>query len=197
MYFESKGQNDTLISWYKDEASLQDNSPGHYTIISTFSGSLHGKTELTFGSIGRRDKGEYRVVIENTHGIIPSEQRRVEAQFTVDVSILPATPINLSVIADQSSTVIWSLRNMTVDESADYQNVTIYSTDGSVAAWCTVDGLARHAVFSLTPGQMYSVEVTAVNQDGKVTSEAYLFQTQPGGMLIYTQSIKLLMLLLF
>ncbi len=190
--FESKNsENNTLVSWSKDATSLQDSTP-RYVITNTFYDSLTGETRLTFPSLGRRDKGVYRVVIENPHRIIPRNLRRVETQFAVDVSILPATPTNLiaSSISDTTATLSWSLPFRTTDEAADSQTITVRSGN-SVVLRRVVEGSARQLLLSLTPAQQYNVSIVAANQDGNVTSNYYLFQTSLGGMYRANSHIEL------
>lgn len=152
-----------------------------------YTDSSNGQTQLMFTSIGRRDKGEYRVVIENTHQIIPYELSRVETLFSVDVSIQPAQPTDLTTqdVTDTSATTLtWSLLTRTDDESADNQTISIrYNMNGSVAVQRVVEGTARQVPLSLLPGHQYTGQILAANQDGTSLSTNYTFWTSFGGML--------------
>lgn len=183
--FESKMSNQTHISWYKNNISLQDSIPERHDVRNE---SLNSQTALIFEPIRRSHRGQYRVVIENTHGIIPPDRRFVEAYFMVNVSIPPATPTNLS--AEQFSTrLTWSLTNVTSDDSADNLTIKVSYKNGSLAMNRQVNGDVRELQLSLIPGQSYLVEISAQNQDGIAVSEEYAFQTLPGGMCGYACSL--------
>lgn len=182
VHFQSKSINDTLISWYKDNTSLQDSVQGRQDILDP----LGSQTRLSFEPIRRSDGGEFRVVIENSHRIIPTNQRMAEARFTVKVLILPSTPTQLNArgISDQAATLSWTLDSITSDESPDNQTITIhYAANNTMAKQVAVPGERRDWLLHLVPGMNYRVRVVARNQDGIATSEQYQFQTLTGGRL--------------
>lgn len=180
IYFRSKNINETHVSWYKDGNSLQN-------IITRPLGASNGITQMVFNPIRRSDRGEYLVVIENSHGIIPSSQRRVEANFSVLVSIAPAQPTELNVnsISDKAATVSWSVSLNNEDESASNQTVTVYYANHTVANQKVVGGGVRQQQLSLIPGEMYYTKVRAQNQDGIAVSQNYTFQTLTGGEKVF------------
>lgn len=176
VHYQSKNRIETHISWYKDGNSLQNG-------INRPLNASHGLTQMTFDPIRRRDRGEYVVVIENSHSIIPINQRRVEARFTVSVSILPAipTPIRVSGITDKAATLSWSLILRNNDESADNQTVTVYLLNGTMAYQRVVGGDIRQEQLSLIPAERYYAQVKAENEDGYVLSQNRSFQALIGG----------------
>ena len=177
--FHSKNSEDTSVSWYRDGRSLQN---ANTVPLDLDAGNW--LTQMTFNPIRRSVRGNYLVVIENAHSIIPSNQRRVEVRFTIMVSILPAEPMRLNVngISDQSATLSWSLVYNHTDASADNQTVAVYYWNGTVAYHRVVEGEARETQLSLIPGERYYARVTAQNQDGITASQNHSFQTLSGGM---------------
>lgn len=175
VHFQSKNINETTITWYKDNLAIDS--------ITEQQDPIDFQTKITFNPIRRRNKGEYVVVIENTHDIIPVNQRRIEAHFTIDVSISPATPIivNVNEISDQAATLLWLATPTDSDESADNQTITIQYENGSIAEDKTVGGDIRQLQLSLIPGESYLAQVQAQNQDGSATSMQYSFLTLTGG----------------
>lgn len=145
---------------------------------------MSGTTNITFTSLRRSDKGQYRVVIENTHEIIPSHLRRTEANFTVDVSILPATPSRLTTTSETatSATLSWSLNTTTSDEQADNQTITLHSVeDDLIVMRQVVAGTScQFELSSLIPLHHYRVNIVAVNQDGTARSDHHVFWTLAG-----------------
>ena len=178
--FHSKTVTDTHISWYKDDVSIQDNIPGRHDDLL---GTQESTTQLTFDPISRSNEGEYRVIIENSHPIIPSELRSVEIVFTVRVSILPATPEALTTrnISDQTALLTWTVPSTTTDDYPDYQIIEITGT-GVMSHQVAED--IRTLQLELIPGQTYSVQVVTWNRDGNATSEPFNFQTLAGGKLM-------------
>jgi hypothetical protein len=139
---------------------------------------------MTFNPIRRSDRGEYNVVIENNHDIIPNDQRRVEARFSVVVSIPPVKPthLNVNALSDRSATLSWSISSNNNDESADNQTITVYyHTSGMVAYKMVVGGEVRQVMLSLIPGVRYTTTVATENVDGVTVSENRTFQTLTGG----------------
>lgn len=176
IHFQSKNSDETSVSWYRNGRSLQNS-------ITVLDAAGNGLTEMIFNPIRRSDSGEYLVVIENSHGIIPSNQRRVEAHFTVMVSILPAEPAELNVhgISDKTATLSWSVTPNNNDESALNQTITVYYRNGTVAYQRVVGGTVRQEQLVLIPGEMYFTTVMARNQDGYTVSQNWPFQTLTGG----------------
>ena len=178
VHFQSKTVNETTITWYKDNLPIDSS-------ITEQQDSTNFQTKMFFNPIRRRNKGEYVVVIENTHGIIPVNQRRIEAHFIVEVYILPAMPtmVNVNEISDQAATVSWLLDTLTDsdDELADNQTITIQYANGSIAEEKTVGGDIRQSQLSLIPGERYLAQVQAQNQDGSATSMQHPFITLTGG----------------
>ena len=142
---------------------------------------------MYFDPIRRSDKEEYVTVIENTHSIIPTNQVRVTAHFTVEVSILPATPMMLHVsdISNRAATLLWSYAPLSGDESADNQTIIVKYTSGSIAEDLTVRGDIRQLQLSLFPGEAYLAQVVAQNEDGTSRSSHLSFLTLAGGNYIY------------
>lgn len=178
VYFRSKMSNETYISWYKDGNSLQADMRS-----TTQLDSISSKTEMTFNPIRRSDGGEYNVVIENTHGIIPDNQRRTEVHFTVTVSILPARPTGLAVqrISDTTASLSWSIAPSSADQAADSQIITMHYDNGSLAYSTEVGGGVTEFDLSLIPGKRYTTRVQTQNQDGSAVSEPFPFQALAGG----------------
>ena len=171
VYFRSKNRNETHVAWYRDGQSLQ------YSIIRQIN-TTTSLTEMTFDPIRRMHRGEYLVVVENSHGIIPTDQRRVEARFAVEVTILPARPTGLTI---SSSTLSWIIALENEDEEPDNQTITVRYRNGSLSRQSVVAGDVREQPLPLIPGEWYSVQVLAQNQDGSATSQKHSFQTSPGG----------------
>lgn len=123
------------------------------------------------------------MVIENSHGIIPTNRRRVEVHFIVMVSILPAEPTELNVkeISDKTATLSWSVILNNTDESALNQTITVYYENDTVADQRVVDGTVRQLQLFLIPGEQYHTRVVAYNQDGHTVSQNWSFQTMIGG----------------
>ena len=170
--FQSKSRNDTRISWYKDGDGLQNFSIRH-----------DNRTEMVFDPIGRSDRGEYRVVVENSHSIIPTNRRRAETHFTLCVTIQPATPVDLAVerITSDSATLTWSVTLNHEDQQADNQIIGVYYANGSVLSESVVGGDVRRQELTIVPGERYYTQVLALNQDGNTTSISHPFQSMPGG----------------
>jgi len=182
IFFKSKSTNNTLISWYKDGRSLQDNRRGRKDIFNDRTRSL---TQLTLDPIRRTDEGHYRVVIENNHPIIPADQRRVEVWFSIEVMIPPSRPlVNVRSITNKSATVFWTFHNMSRDEAPDNLTITLHHANGTLATQLVLADETRAHNFSLVPGQSYRVQVVAQNEDGVTRSEQYPFQTLPGGKIV-------------
>lgn len=177
--YQSKNDNDTRISWYNNNTSVEDHRLTKVNVSLTE--SIY-KTVLSFSPIRRSDGGQYRVVIENTHSIIPHQLRTTVAHFRVVVSILPAIP-TLTVARTNSTSALltWHFNNTTTDDLPDSQSVFVYYVNDSVATQISLSGGVREIQLSLIPGIQYRAEVLAQNQDGNVTSERQTFMTRPGG----------------
>lgn len=171
--YNSKESADTRVSWFKDGIVLDRET-------TTQQSTSAGKTQITFDPIRRSDKGEYHVVIENIHRIIPINQSRAEGRFTVNVTILPAnlTRLNAEDITNHSATLTWSASPNHEDELADNYTITVNYMNKSLVH--VVGGEARHHPLTLVPGEMHYVKVEANNQDGSVSSQ-HSFPALPGG----------------
>ena len=179
--FLSKNCNETVISWYKDSYALQDNAHRRY---NCYNGSINSRTEVILNPIRRSDKGEYHLVIENTHNIIPTSNRTTEARFIVDVRILPTTPTGLYAhsITDRSVNLTWSLPNLIFDNTPDNLTVVVrYTYNNSMTQRIQLESGTREVQLSLVPGMSYNAEVVAQNQDGTVVSQPFPFNTLNGG----------------
>lgn len=183
--FQSETINHTHISWYKDGTTIQDSDPERHDQLIRHQRST---TELIFNPIRRSNGGEYRVVMENSHEIIPSHLQTIDALFTVKVCIVPATPTGLSTrnVSDLRATLRWSLQSEHGDDAAEDQIIRLYNGDDSEAEYEErVGGDVRELNLPLIPAQQYRVQVVAYNQDGNTTSAAHEFRSRFGGIILF------------
>ena len=82
--FQSRLQENTNVTWYKDGDS--NAIPEGEIQTKYMDDGLNASTQLVFVAVTRSDRGVYRVVIENDNDIIPLNQSRREANFQLNIT---------------------------------------------------------------------------------------------------------------
>ena len=78
--FKSHTQEITSVRWFKNDVRITSDD-----INTTYGASPNATTQLEFTQIARQNRGTYRVEIENSADVIPSNMRTVATTFNVNV----------------------------------------------------------------------------------------------------------------
>ena len=69
------------MSWFHNDRPI----PSNLVQTEYLTEAPNAVTRLSFDPVLRKDSGVYRVVIENSFHLIPSQDKQVETAFQVDV----------------------------------------------------------------------------------------------------------------
>ena len=175
--YVSKNANETMIDWYKNGRPIHRNIPQYDS-----TDPINSWTQILFHPIRRSDAGAYRVVINNTNNFILPSMKFVDVTFVVNVSIFPVPPMQLN-FDPVSRNLTWTYQNLTSDDVAQEQTLIVNFSNTMLALQLQLAAESRHAnLAALIPGESYTAQVIARNQDGQGSSQHKPFTTLPEGM---------------
>jgi hypothetical protein len=165
--FISYSPGGPVVTWYNGDQPVSTASYTTSTIDATT-----GSTTLHISR--RQDSGVYRVMIGSGFNGLPvpddvlSEMESVDYSFEVNVIVYPAVPhIYEYTCTSFTCTVYWRHTNLSSDDAPD--TIQLKLSDNKPVI---VNGTITNYTFTnLIPATTYSLYITAINQDGIISSD--------------------------